>query len=55
MRGDIPPLPQYIFIVWCFVKQRENFNFHREPVNANRDITRSVGFKKPVGVLRRAT
>jgi hypothetical protein len=25
MRGDIPPLPQYVFMVWSFVKHRDNF------------------------------
>jgi hypothetical protein len=27
MRGAIPPLPQYVFMVWCLVKQRDNFIF----------------------------
>jgi hypothetical protein len=29
MRGAIPPLPQYAFMVWCSVKEkgRDNFNF----------------------------
>jgi hypothetical protein len=27
MRGAIPPLPQYIFMAWCLVKQRDNFTF----------------------------
>jgi len=22
MRGAIPPLPQYVFMVWCLVKHR---------------------------------
>jgi hypothetical protein len=25
MRGAIPPLPQYVFMVWCLVKHRDNF------------------------------
>jgi hypothetical protein len=25
MRGDMPPLPQYIFLVRCLVKDRDNF------------------------------
>jgi len=24
MRGAIPPLPQYTFMAWCLVKQRDN-------------------------------
>jgi hypothetical protein len=27
MRGAIPPLPQYVFMEWCLVKQRANFIF----------------------------
>jgi hypothetical protein len=27
MRDSIPPLPQYIFMAWCLVKQRNNFTF----------------------------
>jgi hypothetical protein len=27
MRGAIHPLPQYVFIAWCLVKYRDNFNF----------------------------
>jgi hypothetical protein len=27
MRGTIPPRPQYVFIAWCLVKHRDNFNF----------------------------
>jgi len=27
MRGDILSLPQYAFIAWCLVKQRDNFAF----------------------------
>jgi hypothetical protein len=25
MRGAIPPLPQYVFMAWYLVKQRDNF------------------------------
>jgi hypothetical protein len=28
MHEAISPLPQYIFMVWCFVKQRDNFTFY---------------------------
>jgi hypothetical protein len=27
MRGAIPPLPHYIFMVWCLVKHRDSFTF----------------------------
>jgi hypothetical protein len=27
MRGAIPPLPQYVFMVCCFVKYKDNFTF----------------------------
>jgi hypothetical protein len=27
MRGDIPPLPQYVFMAWYFVKHRDSFTF----------------------------
>jgi hypothetical protein len=27
MHGAIPPLPQYVFMVWCLVKHRDNFTF----------------------------
>jgi hypothetical protein len=27
MRGDILPLPQYAFMVWCLVKHRVKFTF----------------------------
>jgi len=26
-RGTIPPIPQYVFMVGCLVKHRDNFNF----------------------------
>jgi hypothetical protein len=28
LRGAIPPLPQYAFIAWCLVKQRDNCTFY---------------------------
>jgi hypothetical protein len=28
MRGAIPPLPQYIFMLWCLVTHKENFAFY---------------------------
>jgi hypothetical protein len=28
MRGAIPPLTQYVLMVWCLVKHRDNFTFH---------------------------
>jgi hypothetical protein len=27
MRGDIPPVPQYVFLAWCLVQHRDNFTF----------------------------
>jgi hypothetical protein len=27
MRGAVPALPQYVFMAWCSVKQRDNFTF----------------------------
>jgi hypothetical protein len=27
MRGDISPLPKYVFMAWSLVKHRKNFNF----------------------------
>jgi hypothetical protein len=27
MCGAVPPLPQYAFMAWCLVKQRDNFTF----------------------------
>jgi hypothetical protein len=27
MRGAIPPISQYVFMVWCLVKHRDNFTF----------------------------
>jgi hypothetical protein len=27
MREGIPPLPQYAFMAWCFVKYRDKFTF----------------------------
>jgi hypothetical protein len=27
MHGAIPPLPQYVFMSWCLVKQWDSFNF----------------------------
>jgi hypothetical protein len=28
MREAIPLLPQYVFMTWCLVKHRDNFNFY---------------------------
>jgi hypothetical protein len=28
MRRVILPLPQYVFMAWCLVKQRDNFTFY---------------------------
>jgi hypothetical protein len=28
MREAVPPLPQYVFMAWCLVKQRDNFTFN---------------------------
>jgi hypothetical protein len=27
MCGAIPPLPKYVFMAWCLVQHRDNFNF----------------------------
>jgi hypothetical protein len=27
MRGAIPPLSQYVLMVWCLVKHKDNFTF----------------------------
>jgi hypothetical protein len=27
MRGAVTPLPQYVFMAWCLVKQRDNLSF----------------------------
>jgi hypothetical protein len=32
MRGAIPPLPKYVFMAWCLVKHRDNFNLHPFPL-----------------------
>jgi hypothetical protein len=28
MRGAIPPIPHYVFMVWCLVRYRDNFTFY---------------------------
>jgi hypothetical protein len=28
MRGAMPPLPQYAFMLWCLVKHRDKFTFY---------------------------
>jgi len=28
MRGAVTPLPQYVFLAWCLVKQRDNCTFY---------------------------
>jgi hypothetical protein len=28
MRGAIPPLSQYVFMLWCLAKHRDNFTFY---------------------------
>jgi hypothetical protein len=30
MCGATPSLPQYVFMTWCLVKQRDNFTFYTE-------------------------
>jgi hypothetical protein len=32
MRGDILPLPQYVFIAWCLVKHRDNLDIIKNVV-----------------------
>jgi hypothetical protein len=27
-RGAIPPIPKYAFMVWCLVKNKDNFTFY---------------------------
>jgi hypothetical protein len=34
MREAILPLQQYVFMVWCLVKHRDNFTFYLTPANA---------------------
>jgi len=29
MSGAIPPLPQYVFIEWCLVRQKGNFTYFK--------------------------
>jgi hypothetical protein len=33
MHGAIPPLPQYVFMAWCLVKQRDNL-LHLQLISA---------------------
>jgi len=33
MRGNIPALPQYIFMAWCLVKHRDNFTYYHTEYN----------------------
>jgi hypothetical protein len=41
MRGTIPPLSQYVFMVWCLVKHRDNLcvpsliNFRKHSTKQN--------------------
>jgi hypothetical protein len=35
MRGAIPPLPQYVFMAWCLVKHRDNFNLMELTTGSN--------------------
>jgi hypothetical protein len=31
MSGAISPLPHYVFMAWCLVEHRDNFNFYLSP------------------------
>jgi hypothetical protein len=35
MCGSVPPLPQYIFMVRCLVKHKDNFTFTSECISKN--------------------
>jgi hypothetical protein len=35
MRGAIPLFPQYVFVVWCLVKHRENFTLYVNDIYRN--------------------
>jgi hypothetical protein len=36
MHGPIFPFPQYIFMVWCLVRHKENFTFTRGCIHLDR-------------------
>jgi hypothetical protein len=44
MSGDVPPLPQYVFMAWCLVKRRDNFTFTFNRVSYNQGLERQVHF-----------
>jgi hypothetical protein len=45
----IPPLPQYVFMVWCLAKHRDNFTFY---LYGKGEADRVPVFGKPAAVLR---
>jgi hypothetical protein len=47
MRGAISPLPLYVFMAWCLVKQRDNFTLY---YTVNRQNTFSVLWLLPLAV-----
>jgi hypothetical protein len=63
MRGATTQLPPYVFMTWCLVKHRDNFNFytcHSFLIQLSRDSSvgiatgyglddRTIGVRFPVG------
>jgi hypothetical protein len=45
MSGAIPPLSQYVFVVWCLVKHRDNFIFTIYWKDKTKDIKKTKGRK----------
>jgi hypothetical protein len=43
MCGAILPLPQYVFMVWCLVKHRDNFTFTFRGVRVVGNDANSIG------------
>jgi hypothetical protein len=41
MRGVILPIPQYVFVAWCLVKDRDNLMIWKNSSNSAADKTKS--------------
>jgi hypothetical protein len=52
MCGAMPPLPQYLFMVWCLFKHRDNFTFTFLTFYLYRSIDLFKTTKKSLGITR---
>jgi hypothetical protein len=52
MHGIIPPLPQYVFMAWCLVKNRDNFTLQKDGMETD-SLLMKIGLIPSLGLQQK--